>query len=306
MPTENSNSGPTGGGFEADGATPTQPQSTLAKPPMKRTLTNDPSLANKRPAQATSGLGLTGQQHPAFTGEPVELPSKGLLYPENHPCRSGVIYVRPITTKEEEILATERLQRQGIALDMVLQRCIMTPGIDTMDLLSGDRLMILFYLRAISYGPNYRFETRMKDGSTQMVETNVAKLKIRELPDGFEEPYAVNIDGTVYELIMSRGRHEQETIRARLRSKKGPNAVEVAPTQTLKNLIIAINGDEDKQVIAQAIDTMIAARAHRLRKAIADVQPGPMLEEEVINASTGELETITIQITESFFRPDLE
>lgn len=295
MPEEITNSMPEGG-YEKPADTPDTPA------PQQKVISNEPEPAKPRNA----AVGLTGQTHAQFPGEPVTLPSRGILYPENHPCRSGIIHVRPITTKEEEILATERLQRQGIALDMVMQRCIMTPGIDTMDLLSGDRTMIFFYLRAISYGPTYKFEARMKDGSTQMIETNVANLKIDFLDEDFQEPHAVNIDGVTYEFILSRGRHEQEVIRNRLRSKKNPNAVETTATQTLRNLIVSVNGDTDSKVISNHIDNMIAMHAHKVRKVINDVTPGPVLEEEVINDSTGELEEVSVQVTESFFRPDLD
>lgn len=310
MPEETTNTGPEGGFDDMPKKPEAQeaPAPTPAAKPKPRIMSNDPALAGT-PAAAPvprAGFGTTGQGHPNFTGEPVQLPSRGLVYPENHPCRSGIIHVRPITTKEEEILATERLQRQGIALDMIMQRCIVTPGIDTMDLVSGDRLMILFYLRAISYGPKYTFEVRMKSGDNQMVTTDVGKLKIRSLEDDFVEPYRVTIDNTVYEMILSRGRHEQDTIRARFRSRQNKNGVEVTPTQTLKNVIISVNGDEDKKTVSDHIDNMVARTAHRLRKAIADINPGPILEEEVINDATGELEKVSVTITETFFRPDLE
>ena len=70
-----------------------------ALPPKGKTLviSNDPGAS----------LGTTGQQD-EFTGERLELPSRGLLYPKGHPASSGAIMVRPMTTKEEEILVTER------------------------------------------------------------------------------------------------------------------------------------------------------------------------------------------------------
>lgn len=280
--------------------------------PVKRVLSNDPSMASASPAaqklaqQQGKSYGTTGQMPEGLTGEPVSLPSKGIPYPPNHPASSGTILVRPITTKEEEILATERLQRQGIALDMIMQNCIVTPGIDTMDLVSGDRMMILFYLRAVSYGPNYKFEARLKGGHRQMVETNVAKLKMRHLPEGFEEPYVIKVDGTTYEMQLNRGRFEQEVIRARLRNKKKANATEIGGSTSLKNLILSVDGNDDRDVISKHVDTLIAGKAGRLRKKIADIQPGPILEEEVINEETGELEVVTIQLTETFFRSDAE
>ena len=39
-----------------------------------------------------------------FPSEEVTLPSKGLLYPEGHPLRSGIIEMKYMTAKEEDIL----------------------------------------------------------------------------------------------------------------------------------------------------------------------------------------------------------
>ena len=52
----------------------------------------------------------------------VDLPSKGLYYPENHPLH-GVdsVEIKHMTAKEEDILASESLIRKGVAIDRMLQ-----------------------------------------------------------------------------------------------------------------------------------------------------------------------------------------
>ena len=41
-----------------------------------------------------------------FPTEVIDLPSKGLLYPEGHPLSSGTIEMKYMTAKEEDILTT--------------------------------------------------------------------------------------------------------------------------------------------------------------------------------------------------------
>ena len=41
--------------------------------------------------------------------ETVELPSKGLLYPEGHPLASGTVEMKYMTAKEEDILSNQKL-----------------------------------------------------------------------------------------------------------------------------------------------------------------------------------------------------
>jgi hypothetical protein len=42
-----------------------------------------------------------------FPTEIVELPSKGLLYPEDHPLAEGKVEMKYMTAKEEDILLTK-------------------------------------------------------------------------------------------------------------------------------------------------------------------------------------------------------
>jgi hypothetical protein len=276
-----------------------------AASPIRRVITNDPAVANLALPGPVSGT--TGQGQEEHPGERVELPSRGLAYDPKNPASKGFVMVRPITTKEEEILATERYHKQGIALDMILSRCILTKGIDTLDLLSGDRLHILFYLRAISYGPEYSFRARMKDGSDQDIKTDVSKLAINTLPEGFTEPWPVQVDGVTYELRLARGRDEQEAVRQQLAAKKkNPNTANTAPTDALKRQIVSINGEQDREMIEKTIDRMIARQAGKLRSEITKLNPGPRMKLTVINLNTGEPEEVAFQLTEAFFRSEAE
>jgi hypothetical protein len=215
--------------------------------------------------------------------------------------------VRPITTREEEILVTERYAKQGTTIDMILSRCILTKGINTLDLISGDRLHILFYLRAISYGPEYTFRAKMRDGSEQDIKTDVSKLTIVTLPETFVEPWVVQVDGATYELRLSRGKDEQEITQERMRlKKKNPNAPDPGSTLSLKRQIVSINGEQDPATIDRIVSTMVAKNAQRLRAEIAKINPGPKMKLSVTNENTGEEEEIVLAITETFFRADTE
>ena len=55
-----------------------------------------------------------------FPTEEVELPSKGLLYPEGHPLKSGKIEMKYMTAKEEDILTNQNYIAKGIVLDKLL------------------------------------------------------------------------------------------------------------------------------------------------------------------------------------------
>ena len=49
--------------------------------------------------------------------EVIELPSKGLLYPESNPLSSGKLEMKYMTAKEEDILSNQAYIQKGIVLD---------------------------------------------------------------------------------------------------------------------------------------------------------------------------------------------
>ena len=58
-----------------------------------------------------------------FPTETVELPSKGLIYPKDNPLSSGKIEMKYMTAKEEDILTSQSLLKEGLAVDRALQSC---------------------------------------------------------------------------------------------------------------------------------------------------------------------------------------
>ena len=56
-----------------------------------------------------------------FPTEVLSLPSKGLLYHEDSPLRSGTIDVKYMNAKEEEILTSSNLLKPGKVIDRLLE-----------------------------------------------------------------------------------------------------------------------------------------------------------------------------------------
>ena len=94
-----------------------------------------------------------------FPTEFVELPSKGLLYPESSPLASGKVEMKYMTAKEEDILTNQSYIKQGIVLDKLLQSLIVSK-IDYNELLTGDKNAILVASRILGYGKDYSFTYR--------------------------------------------------------------------------------------------------------------------------------------------------
>jgi hypothetical protein len=58
--------------------------------------------------------------------ETVDLPSKGLLYPEGSELAKGVIEMKYMTAKEEDILTNQTYIKNGTVLDKLIKSVIVS------------------------------------------------------------------------------------------------------------------------------------------------------------------------------------
>lgn len=172
--------------------------------------------------------------------ELIPLPSKGKLYKsEDSDIEKGFIKLFPMTVKEEEILATPRFLKTGSATRMVLENCIAS-NVPARDILLYDSNFLLFRLRQISYGDEYRFKLRC-DNSVCEKEfehtVNISKLKFEELPEDFSEPISVKLPRSKYTVIsiLPRLAHSEELT---MRSSNRVKSTETSDRRFLDNLIV--------------------------------------------------------------------
>lgn len=86
--------------------------------------------------------------------EQCYLPSGGVYYG----WPDGLISVRAMTQTAEKILATKRLAQSGQSIDHLFNECCkFPPGFDPSQLLVGDRVFILYFLRGITHGNIYEY-----------------------------------------------------------------------------------------------------------------------------------------------------
>jgi len=89
--------------------------------------------------------------------EIIELPSKGYFYPAGHPLSEGKIEIKYMTAKEEDILSSQTLIKQGVVIDKLLQSLIVTK-VKYDDLLLVDKNAIFIAARVLAYGNDYPVE----------------------------------------------------------------------------------------------------------------------------------------------------
>lgn len=236
-----------------------------------------------------------------FPTEMVDLPSKGLLYSEDSPLRSGKLEMKYMTAKEEDILTNSNYIQQGIVLDKLLESLIVTK-INFKDLLVGDKNAILIASRILGYGQDYEFEM---NGRTYQVD--LTTLTDKELPEDvnysngneFNFTLPASKDEITFKLL-SHG--DELTIEQELKGLKkiNPNASPELSTR-LKYIITSVNGDREKKTIREFVENELLARDSRaLRQEIKRISPDINL---TIQGDGGE--DIAIPINLNFFWPDL-
>ena len=237
-----------------------------------------------------------------FPTEIVDLPSKGLLYPEDSPLRSGQIEMKYMTAKEEDILTNSNYIQQGIVLDKLLESLIVTK-INFKELLVGDKNAILIASHILGYGQDYEFEL---NGRTYKVD--LTTLKDKELPEDVDyskgNEFHFTLPASKDEITFKLLSHGDElAIERELKGLKkiNPNASPELSTR-LKYIITSVNNDRENKTIREFVENQLLARDSRaLRQEVKRVSPDINLTIQGDNE-----EDIMIPINLNFFWPDLD
>ena len=237
---------------------------------------------------------------PKFPTEMVDLPSKGLLYPEDSPLRAGTIEMKYMTAREEDILTNSNYIQQGIVLDKLLESLIVTK-INFKDLLVGDKNAILIASRILGYGQDYEFEMNGRN-----YQVDLTSLKDKEFPSDVDytngNDFNFTLPASKNEVTFKLLSHGDElAIEQELKGLKkiNPNSSPELSTR-LKYIITSVNGDRERKTIREFVDNELLARDSRaLRQEIKRISPDIDL---TIQGDGGE--DISIPITLNFFWPD--
>ena len=115
-----------------------------------------------------------------FPTEVIDLPSKGLVYPEKSPLRDGKIELKYMTAKEEDILSSQNLIKKGVVLDKLFDSLIVTKGVKQADLVVGDKNAIMIAARVLAYGAEYKAQVEGPEGPEE-VSFDLTKVKYKDL-----------------------------------------------------------------------------------------------------------------------------
>ena len=259
----------------------------------------------------------------------LQLPSEGLLYPEDSPVANGHIDFHIMTAREEDILSSKSLLRQGLALDALLKSCITTSNVDPLSLLTCDRNALFLAIRISGFGANY--STRVMCPacqSTNVIAFDLSKLEYNKLTIDpieprtnlfyFESTHTIHVpNGFKVKFKLTTGYDEKEISEIgeknqmlHQRAQESQNKIGIAVTAIsehevtlrMKKMITEIEGYSPQQY-STVIDSLPAIVSREFRKYISTIEPGIIMKQDMACASCGTRTEVDIPITTDFFWP---
>jgi len=236
--------------------------------------------------------------------ESVELPSKGLLYPEEHALSAGTVEMKYMTAREEDILTNQNYIRQGTVVDKLLQSLIVTE-INYDDLLIGDKNAIMIAARILSYGKDYEFDLGNGKQNIDLSIFEAKKLDESLYSKGKNEFSFLlpHTDNTITFKLLTHG--DEKKIEQEIKGLQKINKDNITETTTrLKHMILSINGSYERSDVRDFVDNGLLARdARALREHYNLVSPDLDLNYTYVDLDGAEKEAV-LPITLNFFWPD--
>ena len=233
--------------------------------------------------------------------ETIDLPSKGLLYPEGHPLSNGTIEIKYMTAKKEDILTNQNYIQNGTVLDKLLKSLIVTKC-EYNDLVIGDKNAVMIAARILGYGAEYKFTYNGVEEIVDLSEIDNKPLDESLYTKGQNE-FTFTLPASNNEITFKFLTHGDEAKISkeleglkRIKKEESPEL-----TTRLKYMITSINGDQESKTIREFIDQAFLARdARAFREHISKIQP----DVDLTFFPSSSTKSISLPIGINFFWPD--
>jgi hypothetical protein len=244
-----------------------------------------------------------------FPTEVVELPSNGYFYPKESPLASGKVEMKYMTAREEDILTSPNLLKQGIAIDKLLETLIVDKKINLDDLLIGDKNALIVAARILAYGKEYEFVTFDDSGEEVSITVDLTTLvdkeiDVTDLTKGVNEfPFTLPNSERIITLRFLTHKDEKELEREAVALKKGSSSSVKPMTSRMKRIIASVDKKKKKQHINKFVDNeLLSVDSLELRKYLNSINPDINMT-TIATFPDGREEEVAVEITAQFFWP---
>ena len=202
-----------------------------------------------------------------FPSEVINLPSKGWFYPVESPLSSGMLELKLMTAKEEDILTSRNLIQKNIVLDKLLESVIIDKRIVADDMFLCDRDAAFFATRRFAYGEEYDAQITC-DRCTKETPVNINLSTMDNRPFDFEK-YVKGENRFEFKLPVS-----SITLTYKMLTKRDNNAIDAeitgyekiskefskVTTTRLNHIITSVDGNTDRSRIRRFVNEELKAK----------------------------------------------
>ena len=248
-----------------------------------------------------------------FPTEVVDLPSKGLLYPKDHPCSGGTIEIKYMTAKEEDILTSRNLIQKGIVLDKLMESVIIDSNVKLDDLLLGDKNAVMMATRILGYGKDYTVDLQDPDSGEKQQETfDLTQIKDKEIDEklfkGGKNEFTFDLPtskvSVTFKLLTHKDEKNIEEELKALKKFQKASGVTSEITTRLKKAITSVDGDSTLKRINEFVDYELLSRdSFALREYLRKVTPDIDMSFTFVSEATGDTTEMDIPLNVEFFWP---
>jgi rubredoxin len=245
-----------------------------------------------------------------FPHEVVDLPSKGLLYPKDHPLSDGKIAIKYMTAREEDILTSTNLIQKGVVIDELL-KSVIPKEVKYDDLFLGDKNAIMVATRILGYGKDYKADVTCPVCGNVEKETafDLTSLEDKKIDNKFynrKNEYTFKLPVAKRELTYRYLTQKDEAaINLEIeRINKVSKGKSSEITTRLRYQIVAIDGDDNRENITKFINNEFFAQDSRaFRTHYMDSMPDLSFDIDYVCPNCTSQTEMTLPIQTNFFWP---
>lgn len=250
--------------------------------------------------------------------ERVPLPSKGLLYPEEHPLHNQeYIEIKAMTATEEDILTSRALIKKGAVVDTLISACIMNKTVSPSTLLLGDKNAILIGIRIGGFGQEYEIKTTCPEESCGKSYNHTFDLSALELKgiganptspgsNSFEFKLPKSGETVVFKLLTAGDDADltaAQEAKKKMQKKNNFTEIETNVTDKLIHSILSYGGEKDRSTIATKVRRMNAGDSKKLLRYMNEISPDVKMVQEVKCPHCDAVEKHDVVLGTEFFWP---
>jgi len=239
----------------------------------------------------------------------VELPSQGKFYSSDHPLFGKKdIEIKFMTSKEEDILTSKSLLKKGIAIDRMLQSLLLNKSINLDEIFVCDKNALIIAARISGFGSLYT--TKLMCPSCENFIENTFNLD--ELKVFYGNLDILENDGLLHielpkskvnvccKLMMGK---DEKYLSQLMENKKKLKLNDSLMTDHMKMYVVSVNGNTEKGVISQFVDSMLSIDSRFLRKTYQESIPNIDMTQTITCPECEAESEVTMPLGTTFFWP---